>query len=600
MTPLRIQELERQGFEWDCSGFAWECRLRELADYRKIHGHCNVPKNYSENSKLGSWVANQRRQYRSHRDGKPSPMTTFRIQELERLGFEWDCYGTAWEDHFSELANYRKIYGHCNVPQNYSENTKLANWVTTQRRQYKLHLKGKKTFMTLSRIQALESLGFEWKPSTGPRKGTPKKRSLDDDGTRGRERAVEVPEHMQQHSLKKTSAVKEFAAIKSTSLSNPNNATELAKSTSTSPRVEPQNIQRVEAGEPRSDETDLDDSPSDLAAKPSLYSDRQAAKSLSPDNSAPAGDSVESQANVSGLVQQKKSINSFSHALLDAGSPKNGFLEAAMKPANSRQGAESQLETAPSNGKPSGSRAAAVEAQCFTHALSLGDESTGNGVQATPDKSANAPRDTQQTPQDEIIQSDNVLNEVELELNWLGEDSMYCLSCPEFQFDFIYEYASPPLKVELRKLSRDDQSETEKPKQIVRMEDWLVSQRFDFVRKGIRKMLVRGFRRPRMGIVIAELRLLRRQQSERHFPAMILGRTETEPVKASAVIEQIDVNTLKVVATFPSESEAERQTGISRTNIRRGMREGRPAVCTVAKLLIILKAESLFSQTVFL
>jgi hypothetical protein len=46
---------------------------------------------------------------------------------------------------------------------------------------------------------------------------------------------------------------------------------------------------------------------------------------------------------------------------------------------------------------------------------------------------------------------------------------MYCLSCATFHFDFIYEYASPALKVELRKLSQDDMSETDKLKQIVRM-----------------------------------------------------------------------------------------------------------------------------------
>jgi hypothetical protein len=119
----------------------------------------------------------------------------------------------------------------------------------------------------------------------------------------------------------------------------------------------------------------------------------------------------------------------------------------------------------------------------FTHAFV---RSTGNGAQATPDKPASAQPDRQQTPPDEVFQSDNVLNEVELELIWLGEESMYCSSCPEFQFDFIYEYASPALKVELRKLSRDDQSETEKLKQIVRMDDWRVSRRFDVVRKDIR------------------------------------------------------------------------------------------------------------------
>jgi hypothetical protein len=66
---------------------AWEVRLSELADYRRIHGHCNVPQRYSENTKLGSWVGTQRSQYRFHVDGKRSFMTLSRIQELESLRF---------------------------------------------------------------------------------------------------------------------------------------------------------------------------------------------------------------------------------------------------------------------------------------------------------------------------------------------------------------------------------------------------------------------------------------------------------------------------------------------------------------------------------
>jgi hypothetical protein len=68
-----------------------------------------------------------------------------------------------------------------------------------------------------------------------------------------------------------------------------------------------------------------------------------------------------------------------------------------------------------------------------------------------------------------------------MELIWLGEESLYCLVCPEFEFDFILGY-----EVELRKLSRDDQSETGQLKQIVRTDDWRVSRHFDFTRKGIR------------------------------------------------------------------------------------------------------------------
>ncbi len=66
-------------------------------------------------------------------------MTTFRIQELEGMGFEWGVRRrapAAWEGRLSELAIYRKMYGHCNVPYNYSATSKLANWFGTQRINY--------------------------------------------------------------------------------------------------------------------------------------------------------------------------------------------------------------------------------------------------------------------------------------------------------------------------------------------------------------------------------------------------------------------------------------------------------------------------------
>jgi hypothetical protein len=112
-------------------------------------------------------------------EGKPSPMTLPRIQESESLGFEWKS-SIGWEDRLSELADYCKIHGHCNVCRNYGESSKLAKWVSTQRSNYNLQQEGKRSQMILDRIQALEGLGFEWKPS-GRGKGTRKKPSLDDD-----------------------------------------------------------------------------------------------------------------------------------------------------------------------------------------------------------------------------------------------------------------------------------------------------------------------------------------------------------------------------------------------------------------------------------
>jgi hypothetical protein len=90
--------------------------LSELADYRKIQGHCNVPNsNSNKNQKLANWVKTQRTQYRFHLEGKTSSMTLSHIQALASLGFEWDCSGATWEDRLSELADYRKIQGHCDV-----------------------------------------------------------------------------------------------------------------------------------------------------------------------------------------------------------------------------------------------------------------------------------------------------------------------------------------------------------------------------------------------------------------------------------------------------------------------------------------------------
>jgi hypothetical protein len=166
ITLPRIEALERLGFEWGSRGATctWDYRLSELADYRKLHGHCKVPKKYSENAKLGMWVATQKYQYSLHLKGKTSAMTLLRIEELESLGFEWGGrHATCtWDYRLSELADYRKVHGHCNVPQKYNENAKLGTWVATQRRQYRLHLKGKTSAITLPRIEALERLGFEW------------------------------------------------------------------------------------------------------------------------------------------------------------------------------------------------------------------------------------------------------------------------------------------------------------------------------------------------------------------------------------------------------------------------------------------------------
>ena len=61
-----------------------------------------------------------------------------------------------WLSVFSELANYKNEFGHCNVPRKSVEHKKLALWVKNQRYEYS---RGK---MNPKKIELLESINFVW------------------------------------------------------------------------------------------------------------------------------------------------------------------------------------------------------------------------------------------------------------------------------------------------------------------------------------------------------------------------------------------------------------------------------------------------------
>jgi len=140
----------------------WSEKYVELKAYRESQGHCCVPHTYTENLALARWVKRQRYQYKLMEEGKPSTMTAERVKALEDLDFIWDSQRAAWEERLNELHDFRRKHGHCNVPSNFKDNPQLATWVKCQRRQYKLHFRGRPSNMTDRRVGQLESIGFEW------------------------------------------------------------------------------------------------------------------------------------------------------------------------------------------------------------------------------------------------------------------------------------------------------------------------------------------------------------------------------------------------------------------------------------------------------
>jgi hypothetical protein len=68
---------------------------------------------------------------------KSKMLSPDRVLRLTELGFQWRPHELAWEEMFASLADYKRIHGHCNVPDKWQDNPRLGIWCTKQRQTYK-------------------------------------------------------------------------------------------------------------------------------------------------------------------------------------------------------------------------------------------------------------------------------------------------------------------------------------------------------------------------------------------------------------------------------------------------------------------------------
>jgi len=68
----------------------WNSQYENLKRFRDIHGHCNVPKRYSEDKSLAAWVSAQRRKYKQLKELDASLNPEW-VKCLESIDFEWTC-----------------------------------------------------------------------------------------------------------------------------------------------------------------------------------------------------------------------------------------------------------------------------------------------------------------------------------------------------------------------------------------------------------------------------------------------------------------------------------------------------------------------------
>jgi hypothetical protein len=130
--------------------------------YRANKGDLHVASNDSEHGDLFAWMQEQRRQFKLYQeDPDSSTLNADQIKVLDSLGFHWHTRGEEhWNRQYALLKQFQQENGHCLVPR--VGRDKLGDFVTEQRRQYKLLREGKPSRMTVKRKAMLDELGFCW------------------------------------------------------------------------------------------------------------------------------------------------------------------------------------------------------------------------------------------------------------------------------------------------------------------------------------------------------------------------------------------------------------------------------------------------------
>ncbi|CAB9498126.1 helicase [Seminavis robusta] len=136
----------------DRNNKGWSAKMNQLKEFQRQHGHCKVPLKDSDGmiTELGRFVAYQRCLQKK--------LSRERKDDLDALGFTWNVHEEKWNQMFTNLQEFHKENGHCNVAMQSSrkagELQNLSKWVSYQRRNYRK--------LSDERIGKLEELGFIW------------------------------------------------------------------------------------------------------------------------------------------------------------------------------------------------------------------------------------------------------------------------------------------------------------------------------------------------------------------------------------------------------------------------------------------------------
>ena len=153
MSPAREEKLVKLGFVWrgeteQKKTTAWDSLYKKFKVLKEKYTDAYtviIKRKYPE---LDHWVSRQ-----LHNKEK---LSADKKKKLNDIGFSWKRSKVhrdqLWEEMYQQLVAYKKQCGHCDVPQKYPANAKLAQWVNGQR--------SKK--LSAEKRNKLDRIGFSW------------------------------------------------------------------------------------------------------------------------------------------------------------------------------------------------------------------------------------------------------------------------------------------------------------------------------------------------------------------------------------------------------------------------------------------------------
>jgi len=145
----------------------WNDKLQEMLVHKEEHGNTYPQKN----SSLGRWALQQRHAYKLFKDENSNStlITNENITKLLGIGFDFELHKnkyvkeeTEWDGMYEELRVFQEKNGHAVPPTN--PLTPLRKWVERQRNEYKKIRSEEKSYLSVSKIQKLNDIGFLFKP----------------------------------------------------------------------------------------------------------------------------------------------------------------------------------------------------------------------------------------------------------------------------------------------------------------------------------------------------------------------------------------------------------------------------------------------------